>query len=75
MEKFYLEYIWLDGYEPQNLRSKIKIAELNADDVEATTSFLKIERPALLINVALPYQDLALMCLRIRQLRLLLLLF
>ena len=39
---------------------KIKIAELNADDVEATTSFLKIERPALLINVALPYQDLAL---------------
>ena len=40
---------------------KIKIAELNADDVEATTSFLKIERPALLINVALPYQDLALM--------------
>ena len=40
---------------------KIKIAELNADDVEATTRFLKIERPALLINVALPYQDLALM--------------
>ena len=40
---------------------KIKIAELNADNVEATTRFLKIERPALLINVALPYQDLALM--------------
>ena len=40
---------------------KIRIAELDADDVEATTRFLKIERPKLLINVALPYQDLALM--------------
>ncbi len=29
MEKFFLEYIWLDGYEPQNLRSKIKILELD----------------------------------------------
>tara|TARA_R110001599_G_scaffold341354_1_gene562352 strand:- start:44 stop:1102 length:1059 start_codon:yes stop_codon:yes gene_type:complete len=28
MEKFYLEYIWLDGYETQNLRSKIKVVEL-----------------------------------------------
>ena len=40
---------------------KIRIAELDADDVEATTRFLEIERPKLLINVALPYQDLALM--------------
>ena len=40
---------------------KIRIAELNADDVKTTTLFLKIEKPALLINVALPYQDLALM--------------
>ena len=28
MEKFYLEYIWLDGYKTQNLRSKIKIIDL-----------------------------------------------
>ncbi|MEC8650805.1 MAG: saccharopine dehydrogenase family protein [Verrucomicrobiota bacterium] len=53
------EAIATDIVKKQGL--KIKIAELNADVVEATTSFLKIERPALLINVALPYQDLALM--------------
>ena len=29
MEKFFLEYIWLDGYETPNLRSKIKVYELD----------------------------------------------
>jgi saccharopine dehydrogenase (NAD+, L-lysine-forming) len=39
----------------------IDIAQLDADDVEATTAFLKKLKPELLINVALPYQDLPLM--------------
>jgi saccharopine dehydrogenase (NAD+, L-lysine-forming) len=39
----------------------IRTAELDADDVAATTAFLKREEPALVINVALPYQDLPLM--------------
>ncbi len=39
----------------------IDIAQLDADDVGATTAFLKKLKPELLINVALPYQDLPLM--------------
>ncbi|MGB0257575.1 MAG: saccharopine dehydrogenase family protein, partial [Coraliomargarita sp.] len=39
----------------------IRTAALDADDVEATTTFLKAEQPELVINVALPYQDLPLM--------------
>lgn len=39
----------------------IRVAALNADDVAATTAFLKAEQPTVLINVALPYQDLPLM--------------
>ena len=39
----------------------IKTAEVDADDVPRMTDFLKAEKPALLINVALPYQDLNLM--------------
>ena len=39
----------------------IRTAALDADDVAATTEFLQAEQPELLINVALPYQDLALM--------------
>ena len=39
----------------------IRTAAINADDVVATTAFLKEEKPQLLINVALPYQDLPLM--------------
>ena len=34
---------------------------LDADNVAETIKFLKLEKPELLINVALPYQDLALM--------------
>jgi saccharopine dehydrogenase (NAD+, L-lysine-forming) len=40
---------------------KIRIAQLDADDVQQTAAFLKKEQPAVLINVALPYQDLPLM--------------
>ncbi|KAB8332731.1 saccharopine dehydrogenase family protein [Scytonema tolypothrichoides VB-61278] len=40
---------------------KVKIAELNADNVNDTVKLLKEFRPDILINVALPYQDLALM--------------
>lgn len=39
----------------------IRTASLDADNVEATTAFLKAEQPDLVINVALPYQDLPLM--------------
>ena len=39
----------------------IRTAAIDADDVEATTAFLKKEHPQLVINVALPYQDLPLM--------------
>ena len=39
----------------------IRTAALDADDVGATVALLERERPDLLINVALPYQDLALM--------------
>ena len=35
----------------------IRTAAIDADDVEATTAFLKKEHPQLIINVALPYQD------------------
>lgn len=40
---------------------KVKIAELDADDVNNTVKLIKEFRPDILINVALPYQDLALM--------------
>ena len=39
----------------------LKTAAIDADDVAATTEFLKTEQPDLVINVALPYQDLPLM--------------
>lgn len=40
---------------------EIHTAELDADDVEATTKFLKEVQPFALLNIALPYQDLTLM--------------
>ena len=40
---------------------RIRARALDADNVAATTEFLKAEAPELLINVALPYQDLVLM--------------
>jgi saccharopine dehydrogenase (NAD+, L-lysine forming) len=53
----------------ENIRAQIKelkgrdlaVAQLDADDVEKTTAYLKQLKPDLLINVALPYQDLPLM--------------
>ncbi len=44
----------------------IEIAQVDADDVAQTVALMKRVQPALLINVALPYQDLPLMdaCLR-----------
>lgn len=39
----------------------IRTAQLDADDVAQTVALLKKEQPALVINVALPYQDLPLM--------------
>lgn len=39
----------------------IRTTQIDADDVQATTDLLKKEKPELLINVALPYQDLTLM--------------
>lgn len=39
----------------------IQTAALDADNVADTTALLQKEQPALLINVALPYQDLSLM--------------
>ncbi len=42
-------------------RRAIKTAQVDADNVEETVALLKDYRPELLINVALPYQDLTLM--------------
>ncbi|MDC3132372.1 saccharopine dehydrogenase family protein [Opitutae bacterium] len=39
----------------------VKTCAVDADDVTSTSAFLKAENPDLVINVALPYQDLALM--------------
>jgi len=40
---------------------KIRTAQIDADDVAATTRLLADYRPAVVINVALPYQDLHIM--------------
>ncbi len=40
---------------------EVRTQVLDADDVAATTAALKVFRPQVLINVALPYQDLHLM--------------
>jgi saccharopine dehydrogenase (NAD+, L-lysine-forming) len=39
----------------------IRTAQIDADDVPALTRLLEAERPAVVINVALPYQDLHIM--------------
>ena len=49
-----------DGVQQRTGRS-IEVAELDADDVFRTTGLLKEYRPELVINVALPYQDLPIM--------------
>ena len=40
---------------------EIEIAQVDADDVAQTVALIKRVQPDLLINVALPYQDLPLM--------------
>jgi saccharopine dehydrogenase (NAD+, L-lysine forming) len=48
--------------EVKELRGRdIRIAQLDADDVSQTVALLRDYRPDLLVNVALPYQDLPLM--------------
>lgn len=49
-----------DGVRARTGRT-IDVAQVDADDVAATTRLLERIRPDLLINVALPYQDLPLM--------------
>ncbi len=44
-----------------NLNNTIKTAQVDADDVAQLTELLKQEKPELVINVALPYQDLSIM--------------
>jgi saccharopine dehydrogenase (NAD+, L-lysine forming) len=39
----------------------IDTAEIDADDVAATTALIRAVRPAVVVNLALPYQDLAIM--------------
>ncbi len=39
----------------------VKTAQVDADDVAQTTALIKAEQPQLVINVALPYQDLHIM--------------
>ena len=39
----------------------IKTAQIDADDVAATTALIKAVGPKLVVNLALPYQDLAIM--------------
>ena len=39
----------------------IDTAELDADDIAATTALIKAVQPGLVVNLALPYQDLAIM--------------
>src|SRR5499427_3123122 len=48
--------------EVQELQHRtIRTAQIDADDVPALTKLLRAEKPAIVINVALPYQDLHIM--------------
>ena len=40
---------------------EIRVGQVDADDVAATTRLLEAERPDVVVNVALPYQDLPIM--------------
>lgn len=44
-----------------NTGRNIDIAQIDADDVDALVAFLRREKPAVVVNVALPYQDLPIM--------------
>ena len=45
----------------RQLSRPIQTAQIDADNVEELTAFLQAEKPSLVINVALPYQDLSIM--------------
>ena len=45
----------------EQLSRPIKTARVDADNVAETVALIKREQPDLVINVALPYQDLAIM--------------
>ncbi len=45
----------------KRLGTKIEIAELDADDIEATSALILQVKPKLVVNLALPYQDLNIM--------------
>ncbi len=45
----------------KQLKRRIRTAAIDADNVPALTAFLKKEKPFMVINVALPYQDLPIM--------------
>ena len=45
----------------KNTGASIRTAQINADNVAELTSLLAAEKPFLVINVALPYQDLTIM--------------
>jgi len=40
---------------------KINIAEVDADDIDATSALIDRVKPDLVVNLALPYQDLSIM--------------
>jgi saccharopine dehydrogenase (NAD+, L-lysine-forming) len=45
----------------QEIKGNISISQLDADDVDATIHLINEVKPALVINMALPYQDLPIM--------------
>ncbi len=45
----------------QSCKTTIEVSQIDADDVEATTTLINQTNPDLVINMALPYQDLPIM--------------
>ena len=43
------------------IKRPIRTAQVNADDVKQMTALIEREKPAIVVNVALPYQDLPIM--------------
>ena len=48
-------------YAAKGATTKITTAQIDAMDVAATTALIKEFKPDLVMNIALPYQDLAIM--------------
>lgn len=45
----------------EQIDREIRTAQIDADNIEQLAAFLETEKPTLVINVALPYQDLSIM--------------